>query len=166
MPALAVLTTAAGGWFALTHRTEEGYDLGSIPLGQALWSFGSVFLLLRFGPGTDAWVARVRPVHAAVVLLNARAVTVYLWHEVALVLGVLLIDRMQRVPALENSLPLGATRFLYVLAWPLIASAVLPAGWTEDRGRNARYGCGRRPARHGEGAWEAREVQGKCTEGT
>nr|WP_165951383.1 acyltransferase family protein [Streptomyces aquilus] len=130
---VATAVMAAGGWFALTHPTEEGYDLGSIPLAQALWSFGFVLLLLRFGPTGDQWVRRLRPVHAAVVLLNARAVTVYLWHEVALVLGVLLIDRMWRVPALENSLPLGATWFLYLVAWPLIALAVIMVGWCEDR---------------------------------
>lgn len=84
--AVAATVMGAGGWFAVSHPTEEGYDLGSIPLAQALWSFGFV-LLLRFGPRGDTWVRRLRPVHAAVVLLNARAVTVYLWHEVALVAG-------------------------------------------------------------------------------
>lgn len=69
----------------------------------------------------------------ALSLLNARAVTVYLWHEVALVLAVLLVDRMWQVPALENSLPLGATWLLYLVAWPLIAVAVLLVGWAEDR---------------------------------
>nr|WP_308290088.1 acyltransferase [Streptomyces cylindrosporus] len=139
--ATAALTLMVmGGAFALTHRTEEGYDLGAIPLGQALWSFGFVLLLLRLGPTGDRWVRRYRPVHATVVLLNSRAVTVYLWHEVALVLGVLLIDQMWRVPALENTLPLGATWFLYLLVWPLIALAVVMAGWCEDR-------AARRPVR-------------------
>ncbi|MDH6501572.1 glycosyltransferase [Streptomyces sp. SAI-083] len=130
--ALAVLTTAIGGWFAFTHPTDEGYDLGEIPLAQALWSFGFVLLLMRFRPAGDAWVRRYRPVHAAVVLLNARAVTVYLWHEVALVLGVLLIDRMWQVHALETVLPLEADWFLFLLAWPLVGAAVLLAGWVED----------------------------------
>ncbi|MGW3106855.1 glycosyltransferase [Streptomyces sp. NPDC001100] len=138
--AVAAAVMTVGGWFALTHRTEEGYDLGSIPLGQALWSFGFVLLLLRLGPRSDRWVRRHRPLHDTVVLLNARAVTVYLWHEVALVLGVVLIDRMWRVPALGNSLPLGATWFLYLVAWPLIAVAVLLVGWAEDR-------AAKRPAR-------------------
>ncbi|MFF1296314.1 MULTISPECIES: glycosyltransferase [unclassified Streptomyces] len=138
--AVAVAVLGAGGWFAVSHPTEEGYDLGSIPLAQALWSFGFVLLLLRFGPRGDTWVRRLRPVHAAVVLLNARAVTVYLWHEVALVVGVLLTDLMWRVPVLEDSLPLGSTGLLYVVVWPLIAVAVLAAGWSEDR-------AAKRPAR-------------------
>jgi len=149
--AAAVAVMAVGGWFALTHRTEEGYDLGAIPLGQAFWSFGFVLLLLRFGPQSDHWVRRYRPVHAGVVLLNARAVTVYLWHEVALVLGVLLIDQMWRVPALANSLPLGAQWFLYLVAWPLIAIAVLLVGWSEDRAAKRPIRLWPRPDRRAEG---------------
>ncbi|WP_323183844.1 polysaccharide deacetylase family protein [Streptomyces canus] len=143
---LALLTTAAGGWFAITHPTDEGYDLGEIPFAQALWSFGFVLLLMRFRPRGDQWVRRYRPVHAAVVLLNARAVTVYLWHEVALVLGVLLIDLMWRVHVFETTLPLGADWFLFVLAWPLIGSAVLLAGWVEDVAARRRPRPWPRPA--------------------
>nr|WP_308280539.1 acyltransferase [Streptomyces lincolnensis] len=130
--ALTGLTMAAGGWFAFTHPTDEGYDLGEIPFAQALWSFGFVLLLMRFRPRGDRWVRRFRPVHASVVLLNARAVTVYLWHEVALVLGVVLIDRAWRVDVLERFLPLGADWFLFLLAWPLIGAAVLLIDWVED----------------------------------
>lgn len=86
--------------------------------------------------------------HAGVVLLNARAVTVYLWHEVALVLGVLLIDRMWAVPALERSLPLDAGWFLFLLVWPLIGAAVLLVGWAED------VAAGRRPR-----LWPRREPE-------
>ncbi|GHB32060.1 hypothetical protein GCM10010306_026550 [Streptomyces umbrinus] len=129
---LTLLTMAVGGWFGLTHPTEEGYDLNEIPFAQALWSFGFVLLLLRFRPRGDRWVTRLRPVHAGVVLLNSRAVTVYLWHEVALLLGVLLIDRMWQVPALERSLPLDADWFLFLVGWPLIGAAVLLIGWAED----------------------------------
>lgn len=77
-------------------------------------------------------MTRFRPVHATVVLFTARAVTVYLWHEVALVLGVLLIDQMWRMPTLERSLPLGADWFLSLVVWPLIGAAVLLIGWVED----------------------------------
>ncbi|MDH6514866.1 peptidoglycan/xylan/chitin deacetylase (PgdA/CDA1 family)/glycosyltransferase involved in cell wall biosynthesis/peptidoglycan/LPS O-acetylase OafA/YrhL [Streptomyces sp. SAI-135] len=144
--ALAVLTTAIGGWFAFTRPTDEGYDLGEIPLAQALWSFGFVLVLMRFRPRGDTWVRRYRAVHAAVVLLNARAVTVYLWHEVALVLGVLLIDRMWRVHALETTLPLAADWFLFLLAWPLIGGAVLLTGWVEDVAARRRPRPWPRPA--------------------
>ncbi|WP_338702885.1 glycosyltransferase [Streptomyces sp. Q6] len=131
--ALSVLVMAMGGWYALTHGADAGYDLGEIPFAQALWSFGFVLLLLRLSPRGDQWVRRLRPVHATVVLLNARAVTVYLWHEVALVLGVLLIDQLWKVHALETALPLGADWFLFLVVWPLIGAAILLVGWVEDR---------------------------------
>jgi peptidoglycan/LPS O-acetylase OafA/YrhL len=127
--AVAVVCLAAGGWFAYTHPTAEGYDLGEIPLGQALWSFGFVLLLMRFRPRLTR---RVPVLDGAVGLLNARAVTVYLWHEIALVASVPLIDLMWNVPAFEKYLPLDATWFQYLLLWPLIAIAILLVGWAED----------------------------------
>lgn len=39
-------------------------------------------------------------------VFNARAVTIYLWHEIALILAVPLIDRLWDVPAFEAYLPL------------------------------------------------------------
>lgn len=130
--AVSLATMAAGGWFALTFQTDEGYDLGEIPLAQALWSFGFVLLLLRFRPSGTGWLRRIRPLDWLVSAFNARAVTVYLWHEVALVVSVLVIDLMWAVPALEDTLPLDAGWFQYVVTWPLIAVAVLLFGWMED----------------------------------
>ncbi|MFJ5217117.1 acyltransferase [Streptomyces sp. NPDC088354] len=126
---LAALCLAAGGWFALTHPTDEGFDLGEIPLAQALWSVGFVLVLLRFRPRR---LSRVPVADGLVGLLNARAVTVYLWHEVALFLSVPLIDRMWDVPFFEAHLPLDATWFQFVMAWPLIGAAIVLTGWAED----------------------------------
>jgi len=127
--AAAAVLLAGGAWFAYSHPTDEGLDLGEIPLAQALWSVGFVLLLLRFRPRRPLRLgAADGPVH----LLNARAVTVYLWHEVALVLTVPLTDLMWKVPAFEMSLPLDAVWFQYLVAWPLIAIAVVLFGWTED----------------------------------
>ena len=103
--AVSLATMAAGGWFALTFQTDEGYDLGEIPLAQALWSFGFVLLLLRFRPSGMGWLRRIRPLDWLVSAFNARAVTVYLWHEVALVVSVLVIDLMWAVPAFEDTSP-------------------------------------------------------------
>ena len=128
----AGVTMAVGGWFAFTHQTEEGYDLGEIPLAQALWSVGFVLVLLRFRPRRMGWLDRARPLSGLVSLLNARAVTVYLWHEVALVASVPLIDLMWEVPLLEATLPLDAVWFQYLVVWPLIGVAILLVGWIED----------------------------------
>ncbi|MEQ7128844.1 acyltransferase family protein [Actinopolymorpha sp. B11F2] len=101
-----------------------------------LATFGACWLL-GFAH-RDSLVDRVghlvswRPVAAAVNLFNARAVTVYLWHEVALVASVLVIDAMWDVPLFEEVLPLDSVWFSFAVAWPLIAVAIVAVGWVED----------------------------------
>jgi peptidoglycan/LPS O-acetylase OafA/YrhL len=138
VPVLAAAAMAAGGWWAFTHRAEGSYDLNEIPLAQALWSAGFVLLLLRFRPRGDV-VGRVPALDRLVRIVSARAVTVYLWHEVALILSVPLIDQMWRVRAFEVSLPLDSVWFQFAVAWALIAVAVLLFGRVED------LAAGRRP---------------------
>ncbi|MFD1920323.1 polysaccharide deacetylase family protein [Streptomyces beijiangensis] len=120
---------AAGGWFTFTHPTDEGYDLGEIPLGQALWSLGFVLLLMRFRPRS---LPRMPGIDGLVRLFNNRAVTIYLWHEVALVVAVLVTDLMWQVGFFEQYLPLGSEWFVFLLVWPLIGAAILLVGWAED----------------------------------
>ncbi|WP_329122906.1 glycosyltransferase [Streptomyces sp. NBC_01465] len=120
---------AAGGWFTFTHPTDEGYDLGEIPFGQALWSLGFVLLLMRFRPRS---LPRMPGIDGLVRLFNNRAVTIYLWHEVALVVAVVVTDLMWQVGFFEQYLPLGSQWFEFLLVWPLIGAAILLVGWTED----------------------------------
>ncbi|MET9019656.1 acyltransferase [Actinopolymorpha sp. NPDC004070] len=129
---LALPAMAFGGWYALTHQTQQAYDLGPIPLAQAYWSFGFVLLLLRFRPHDLGWLRRTRPIDTLVHVFNARAVTIYLWHELALIAAVLVIDWMWSVPSLAKSLPLQTNWWKYVLTWPLLVVAVLAFGWVED----------------------------------
>ncbi|MYX32640.1 MULTISPECIES: acyltransferase [unclassified Streptomyces] len=135
---LAAAAMAAGGWWTSYHRVDGSYDLNEIPLAQALWSAGFVLLLLRFRPCAGP-AGRIPPLDRLVRIVSARAVTVYLWHEVALVLSVPLIDLMWRVRAFELSLPLDSTWFQFAVAWGLIAVAVLLPGLVED------LAAGRRP---------------------
>ncbi|MYX40647.1 acyltransferase family protein, partial [Streptomyces sp. SID89] len=95
--ALSLAALGYGGWYAFAHRAEAGtYDLDEIPLAQAFWSAGAVTLLMwakaRFRIDF-AGLARFRRLDRIVTVFNARAVTVYLWHEIALILAVPLIDR-------------------------------------------------------------------------
>ncbi|MDX2650107.1 acyltransferase [Streptomyces sp. PA03-1a] len=138
VPVLAAVAMAAGAWWAWSHRADGSYDLNEIPLAQALWSAGFVLLLLRFRPGAGP-AGRLRTLDRAARIVSARAVTVYLWHEVALMLSVPLIDLMWRVRLLELSLPLDSTWFQFAVAWVLIAVAVLLLGRVED------LAAGRRP---------------------
>ncbi|MFC8431455.1 acyltransferase [Streptomyces sp. NPDC057253] len=137
--AVVVLSLAAigfGGWYAFTHQAETGsYDLDDIPLAQAFWSAGYVLLLMwaKSYFGIDfAWLTRFRRTDRIVTVFNSRAVTIYLWHEIALILAVPLIDRFWDVPAFEKWLPLESQWFMFGVGWVLIAVFVLVCGWVED----------------------------------
>ncbi|MFJ4894895.1 acyltransferase [Streptomyces sp. NPDC088788] len=139
-PAAVVVASSAalayGGWFAFAHRAEYGtYDLDEIPLAQAFWSAGLVTLLLyvKAARGVDfAWLARFRRIDRTVTIFNGRAVTIYLWHEIALILAVPLIDGFWKVPAFEAWLPLESQWFLFAVGWVLIWLAIVLFGWVED----------------------------------
>ncbi|MFF4556300.1 acyltransferase [Streptomyces sp. NPDC001422] len=134
--AASLAALAYGGWFAFAHRAEYGtYDLDEIPLAQAFWSAGFVTLLLYFkaARGVDfAWSARFRRLDRTVTIFNGRAVTIYLWHEIALILAVPLIDQFWKVPAFEAWLPLESQWFLFAVGWVLIWLAIVLFGWVED----------------------------------
>ncbi|MEU8793792.1 acyltransferase [Streptomyces sp. NPDC048643] len=127
---------AYGGWFAFAHRAEYGtYDLDEIPLAQAFWSAGFVTLLLYAKAFFDVdfgWLTRFRRLGRAVTIFNGRAVTIYLWHEIALILAVPLIDQFWKVPAFEAWLPLESQWFLFAVGWVLIWIAIFLFGWVED----------------------------------
>ncbi|WP_141206432.1 acyltransferase family protein [Streptomyces griseorubiginosus] len=137
--AVVVLSLAAigfGGWYAFTQQAATGsYDLDDIPLAQAFWSAGYVTLLMwaaaYFGIAF-AWLTRFRRTDRLVTVFNSRAVTIYLWHEIAFVLAVPLIDLFWDVPAFEKWLPLESQWFLFGVGWVLIAVFVLLCGWVED----------------------------------
>jgi peptidoglycan/LPS O-acetylase OafA/YrhL len=123
--AAAVLGGAALYWLS-GHPGENGWDLNDVSESQALWSLAVVLLALRWQPPMD-WLARVRPLDATVTLLNNRAVTVYLWHNIAiaLVFPVLTWLALDDLGALDGPADL-------VGALVLTAGAVLAFGWAED----------------------------------
>ncbi|MEU3334075.1 acyltransferase [Streptomyces sp. NPDC006668] len=139
-PALAVVLSLAavgyGGWYAFAHQADAGtYDLDEIPLAQAFWSAGYVLLLMwakAYFRIDFARLTRFRRTDRLVTIFNARAVTIYLWHEIALILAVPLIDRFWNVPAFEKWLPLDSQWFMFGIGWILIAGFVLACGWVED----------------------------------
>ena len=79
-----------------------------------------------------AGLARFRRLDRIVTIFNARAVTLYLWHEIALILAVPLIDQFWNVPAFETYLPLESQWFMFGIGWILIAVFILLCGWVED----------------------------------
>ncbi|MDQ0908456.1 peptidoglycan/LPS O-acetylase OafA/YrhL [Streptomyces canus] len=157
-PAVVALSLAAigfSGWYAFTHQAETGsYDLDDIPLAQAFWSAGYVTLLMwaKSCFGIDfAWLTRFRRTDRVVTIFNSRAVTIYLWHEIALILAVPLIDQFWNVPAFERWLPLESQWFMFGVGWILIAGFVLLCGWVEDVAgkKKPQLLPGGRPARMG-----------------
>ncbi|MET9892598.1 acyltransferase [Streptomyces sp. NPDC006465] len=139
-PGAVVLASLAalayGGWYALAHQAEFGtYDLDEIPLAQTFWSAGFVTLLMYFKAYYDvdfAWLARFKRLDRIVTIFNGRAVTIYLWHEIALILAVPLIDQFWNVPAFEKWLPLESQWFMFGIGWVLIWIAIPLFGWVED----------------------------------
>ncbi|HET6479465.1 MAG TPA: acyltransferase family protein [Actinoplanes sp.] len=125
------LALAAGAlWWA---RDEGTWDLNDISESQALWSLAFVLVVLRWQPPTG-WLARIGPLDRAVNLINARAVTIYLWHNIAIaavwpVLTVVALDDLgDRTGAVTD----------LVLAFVLTLGAVLFFGWAEDVGARRR----------------------------
>ncbi|WP_149826039.1 acyltransferase family protein [Streptomyces tailanensis] len=146
--ALSLAALGFGAWYAFTHQEETGsYDLDDIPLAQAFFSAGFVTLLLyakayfkvdfagrslphsrlRSSGGT-----LIRRLDRIVTIFNSRAVSIYLWHEIALILAVPLIDQFWNVPAFEKYLPLESQWFMFGIGWVLIGVFVLLCGWVED----------------------------------
>jgi peptidoglycan/LPS O-acetylase OafA/YrhL len=134
VPSVAPAIALAGLWYALHHGFGPGNDLDSMPLAQALWSFGTVLLLLHVSPSWSEWPRRLRRWAGPVGLLNSRAVTIYLWHNICILVAATLWDRLWSVTVLEQNVPglLESPWPVLVLAWVLIGGCVAAFGWVED----------------------------------
>ncbi|MEU6847754.1 acyltransferase [Streptomyces sp. NPDC046716] len=129
-PAIAVL----GLWYAFGQGFKEGHDLDDIPFGQALWSFATVLLLLHFSPSWEQWPRLLRPFDKLITLLNSRAVTIYLWHNICILLAATLWDQLWNIDVmwqhfswlLESSWP------VLLFTWSFIGCCIVLFGWVED----------------------------------
>ncbi|GAA4695507.1 acyltransferase family protein [Phytohabitans rumicis] len=121
--AIAAACLVSGGGWALTHPGDDGYDLSTIPIAQALYSLGFVLIALRLSPRMD-WLARLRPLDRLVSIVNARAVTIYLWHNPAIAACFVVGD-------VFGAWRLGTVGYLLV-AVALVTAPVAVLGWVED----------------------------------
>jgi peptidoglycan/LPS O-acetylase OafA/YrhL len=122
----AVCAAAGAAWIA-GHPGPRFFDLNDIPLGNALWSAAFVLVLLGRHPTVGG--------NRLVAVLNARALTVYLWHVPVLVA----VDRL----ALARGWPItggAGIGWRLPVVCALVGVAVLLVGWVEDlsAGRRAR----------------------------
>jgi peptidoglycan/LPS O-acetylase OafA/YrhL len=133
-PSLGPMLMGAGLWWASGHLGPDGWDLNDIPLAQALWSLGFCALLLQVSPSWERLPGPLQRFDRLITLANNRAVTLYLWHEAALIASVPLIDQLWNVPLLETSVPwlLASDWLVFAVAWPLIGLLIVAFGWVED----------------------------------
>ncbi|HEX6498775.1 MAG TPA: acyltransferase [Micromonosporaceae bacterium] len=120
---IAVVSVAAGAAWALTHPDNGSIDLNDVPVGQAFYSLGIVLVLMRAAPPMG-WLPRVRPLDRLVTTFNARAVTIYLWHNLAIAAAFAVGD-------LIGVFALGNAGY-FAVALVLLAAIVLLIGWVED----------------------------------
>jgi hypothetical protein len=129
-PGLVVAASAVLGLAALYwlrgHPPESGWDLNDVSESQALWSLAFVLLALRWQPDM-AWLQRNPRLDGVVNLLNARAVTIYLWHNIAIaaIWPVLTVLALDDLGDLDGPTDLVASLVLTV-------GAVVAFGWVED----------------------------------
>jgi peptidoglycan/LPS O-acetylase OafA/YrhL len=130
---LAVACVGVGLGWALTHRVEDGtpggaIDLVGVPLAYAVFSMGFVLALLRWEPRM-AWPAKMPPLNGFVSLVNNRAVTIYLWHNLAITIAIALDDPLK----LWRLHPVFVEQFAdFTLAMVLLLIVVFALGWVED----------------------------------
>ncbi|BCY12298.1 acyltransferase [Actinoplanes sp. L3-i22] len=123
---LAAILAGAALYYQNGHQGEDAWDLNDVSESQSLYSLAFVLLFLRWQPSM-AWLPKLRLADRAVTLLNARAVTIYLWHNLAIaaiwpILTFLTVDDLGH---LEKPVTL-------TLTLALTAVAVLLFGWVED----------------------------------
>ncbi|WP_203781062.1 acyltransferase family protein [Paractinoplanes rishiriensis] len=130
-PWLVIAAAAVMGGLALYwlngHQGEERWDLNEVSESQALWSLAFVLLALRWQPPMG-WLARTRPLDGTVNLLNARAVTVYLWHNIAIAA----VWPALTLVALDDLAGEAEAAVDLAVALLLTALAVVAFGWAED----------------------------------
>jgi fucose 4-O-acetylase-like acetyltransferase len=134
IPSLAPFVAAFGLWYALTHGFKEGHDLDDIPFAQSLWSLATVALLLHISPSWTEWPRRLRRWDRIITLLNSRAVTIYLWHNLCILVAATVWDDLWSVDTLADheSWLLESPWPVLLIVWILIGVCVVGFGWIED----------------------------------
>ncbi|MFE6283107.1 acyltransferase [Streptomyces sp. NPDC057877] len=134
IPSVAPLIALLGLWYAVRQGFETGHDLDSIPLAQAIWSFGTVLLLLHISPSWTDWPGWLRRWDGFITLLNSRAVTVYLWHNICILTAATILDHLWEYEVLETNVPwlLESPWPTLALTWILVGGCIVWFGWAED----------------------------------
>lgn len=125
---LPVYGVVVAGLSAAGLAIEVIFPFGPSPetrpvfIGYALWSAAFVMIVMRFRPDTG-WLRRIGWLDRAVAIINARAVTIYIWHDAAIGVSAVFLHAMHVHVAHLIELPA-------VLVFTGIA--MLAFGWVED----------------------------------
>ncbi|WP_282689556.1 MULTISPECIES: acyltransferase [unclassified Streptomyces] len=133
---VASIVMGFGLWWASGHLTADGWDLNDIPLAQAAWSLGFCVILLQYAPSWQALPGRLARFDRLVTLANNRAVTIYLWHNLLILVTIPLLDLLWEIPYVDahlgSAVETAYTLLMTLLVWPLIALMIVAVGWVED----------------------------------
>ncbi|MBM2614343.1 acyltransferase [Actinoplanes sp. LDG1-06] len=127
--AWAAICTVIGGiglYWLFTHPTAWGFDLNEEPIARTMWSLAFVLIVLRFRP-TMAFLENVKWLSESVRVINARAITIYLWHFPLITVGAAVLEHYQ--------VPWATFQYIVwmlVLETVMVVGAVLVFGWVED----------------------------------
>lgn len=94
---------------------------------EMFWGTGFVVIIMRLHPSMQ-WLDRFPRVRTAIAALNARAVTIYVWHLPVLFAAGAIVG-LSGLDPLENGL---GKALAIVLGTVLLALAVMGTGWIED----------------------------------
>ena len=92
---IGVVLLAGGLTWAITHQTDTGWDIDNIPPAATLYSLGAVLLLLRYYPSLE-WMSRIPALDKTLMMISSRAMTIFLWHNLAIFLAVPVLDSNRR----------------------------------------------------------------------
>ncbi|MGW7417226.1 acyltransferase family protein [Streptomyces sp. NPDC054863] len=136
IPSFAAVLMGLGLWWAGTHPGEVPWNFDEIAVANALWSLGFCAILLHYSPSWQELPGKLKGFDTPITLANNRAVTIYLWHEMAIMLAIPVIDQMWGLPVVGELISpyLGKLYqvLMFIFAWPLIAVAIASFGWAED----------------------------------
>jgi peptidoglycan/LPS O-acetylase OafA/YrhL len=120
--AVVAVLAAAGLTLEIIYPFGRSGVVGPLFVGYALCSTAWVLVLMRWSPDVS-WLMSNRWLRNAVAIVNARAVTIYIWHDVAIAVIALFLHAARLHVSHVAELPA-------VLV--LTGCAVLAFGWVED----------------------------------
>ncbi|WP_160165840.1 acyltransferase family protein [Actinoplanes sp. OR16] len=118
---------AAGVFTWMYLKVEPGTSVQAVPPAQALLSLAFLAVLLRFDPAMG-WLDKIK-IGRLITRMNSRAVTIYLWHQLAILTSIAIVARARLHESIGEP---GAIAAKFVLIGALVAAACWLVGWLED----------------------------------